>query len=72
MNPDGPDTLGEALPREMVRVRDEVLSVYLGIPEGKVAAMLMKNDLDAAAVALAGGDVTAMLAVYQSLKGWQL
>lgn len=67
------DTLGDALPREMARVRDEVLPLYLqlrGMPNVIVEPqiMMMRKDLDDAAKALAEGDVVAMLRVYQSLK----
>ena len=67
------DTLGDALPREMARVRDEVLPVYRDIgPSGMFAATMMRRDLDLAAKALAEGDVVAMLAIHESLKSWQL
>jgi hypothetical protein len=36
------------------------------------AATMMRMDLDAAAKALAEGDVAEMIRVYESLKGWQL
>lgn len=67
------DTLGDALPREMARVRDKVLPQYLalrGMPNVIVEPQIamMRADLDAAAKALAEGDVIAMLRVYQSLK----
>jgi hypothetical protein len=66
-------TLGEALPEEMTRVRDEVLPVYMAIgPAGVIAATMMRHDLDTAAKALAEGDVIAMLKVYQSLKEYSL
>jgi hypothetical protein len=66
-------TLGEALPREMARVRDEVMPQYLalrGMPGVNVefALSMMRYDLDRAANAMAAGDVVAMLEVYQSLK----
>lgn len=66
------ETLGEALPREMARVRDEVLPVYLTIPTGIFAATMMRNDLDAAAKAMAEGDTVEMLRVYKSLKEYRL
>lgn len=67
------DTLGEALPREMARVRDEVLPAYDSIgPAGRPAALLMRHDLDLAAKALAEGDVAVMIRVYQSLTEWSL
>lgn len=66
-------TLAEALPREMTRVRDEVLPQFIalrGMPNVIVEPqiMMMRADLDAAARALAEGDVVEMLRVYQSLK----
>jgi len=66
-------TLAEALPREMARVRDEVMPQYLalrGMPGVNVefALAMMRADLDRAANAMAAGDVVAMLEVYQSLK----
>lgn len=66
-------TLGEALPREMARVRDEVLPQYIalrGMPNVIVEPQIamMRAYLDAAAKALAEEDVVAMLRVYQSLK----
>lgn len=67
------DTIGDALPREMTRVRDEVLPAYVEIgPAGTFAATMMRRDLDAAQKAMAEGDVVAMLAVYKSLKEWSL
>jgi hypothetical protein len=64
-------TLGEALPLEMARVRDDVMSAYQEIgPAGAFALAGMRADLDAAAKALAEGDVVAMLRVYESLKEW--
>ncbi len=65
-------TLGEALPAEMARVRDEVLPFYTPEVNGQIAAAMMRADLDAAAKAMADGDPVAMLAAYQSLCGWQL
>lgn len=69
---DTPNTLGDALPREMTRVRDEVLPAYLSIPEGIFAATMMRHSLDAAQKALAEGDVVAMLGCYEDLKGYEL
>ena len=70
------DTLGDALPREMARVRDEVLPYYTPEVNGQFAAammrkVMMRKDLDAAAKAMAEGDTIEMLRVYKSLKGWQ-
>ena len=66
---DNPDTLGEAIPREMARVRDEVLPAYLEIGvAGVFASAAIRAGLDDAAKALAEGDVVAMLRIYQALK----
>lgn len=65
------DTLGDALPREMARVRDEVMPAYLEIgPPGAFALMMMRQDLDKAAKAMMEGDVVALLRCYESLKGY--
>lgn len=66
------NSLGDALPREMARVRDQVLPEYLAIPEGIFAATMMRRDLDTAAKAMAEGDVVAMIAAYKELKEWKL
>lgn len=68
-----PRSLGDALPREMARVRDVVMPPYLEIgAPGMFAVTMMRGDLDFAAKALAEGDVVAMLRAYESLKGWKL
>lgn len=66
------DTVGEALPREMARVRDEVLPSYLAIPEGGFAATMMRSSLDAAARAMAEGDLQAMIRCLEDLRGYEL
>lgn len=64
-------SLGFELPKEMKRVRDELLPLYDAIPTGRLAATLMRNDLDRATKALAEGDVVEMIRVYESLKGYK-
>lgn len=65
-------TLGEALPEEMARVRDKVMPAYVAIgAPGAFALTMMRSDLDAAAKALADGNVVAMMRVYESLKGYE-
>jgi hypothetical protein len=67
------DTLGDALPREMARVRDELMPAYREIgPGGFFALTLMKRALDGATQALAEGDVVAMLHWYKELKDFEL
>lgn len=66
------DTLGDALPREMARVRDEVMPPYLEIgAAGAFGLAMMRGSLDAAAKALASGDVVAMLRAYKDLQEYQ-
>ncbi len=62
-------SLGSDLPKEMARVRDEVIPAYLEIgPAGAFAVAWMREALDDAARAMAEGDVVAMLAAYRTLK----
>lgn len=64
-------SLAEALPIEMARVRDKVMPNYLEIGvAGAWALANMRSDLDAAAKAMAAGDVVEMIRVYESLKGY--
>lgn len=66
-------TLGEALPLEMARVRDVVMPPYRDIgPSGVPALMMMRHALDQAAQALAEGDVVAMIHWYRELKDFSL
>lgn len=66
------ESLGEALPAMITRVRDEVLPLYVEIgPAGTFAATMMRASLDLAAKALAEGDVVAMLRCYEDLKGYK-
>lgn len=65
------DTLGDALPREMARVRDQVMPSYIEIgAPGAFALAMMRADLDRAAKAMIEGDLPAMIAAYESLKGY--
>ena len=67
------NTLGDELPRQMARVRDEVLPAYVAIgAPGAFAAAGMRADLDRAAKALAEGDIVEMVRVCKSLRGWTL
>lgn len=64
------DSLGEALPREMTRVRG-LIPIYQSIgPAGGFAIAMMNRSLDDAQRALAEGDVVAMIRVYEDLKGF--
>jgi hypothetical protein len=66
------ETLGDALPREMARVRDEVLPIYLEFPTGIIAATLMRCALDDATRAMAEGDLAGMIVAYERLKEFEL
>ena len=62
------ETLGDALPREIARVR-AILPEYQSIPAGFFAARLIEIDLHAAEKAIAEQDIVAMLTAYEALKG---
>lgn len=65
-------TLGEELPRQMARVRDEVMPAYQAIgPAGAFALGFMRADLDRAAKAMAEGDTVEMLRVCQKLREYE-
>lgn len=67
------ESLGEALPKEMARVRDQVIPAYVEIgPAGGFALTLMRLALDQAAKALAEGDISAMISAYDDLKGFHV
>jgi hypothetical protein len=63
-------SLAEALPAEQARVR-ELKEQYLSIGlAGRPAAFLMEQSLQRADQAVVSGDVIAMLAAYEDLKGY--
>lgn len=65
-------TLGEELPKEMARVRDQLMPTYQQIgPSGTFALAMMRADLDRAARAMAEGDIAEMISAYQSLKDYK-
>lgn len=65
------ESLAEALPREMARVRDDVLPAYLEIGRaGSFAVASMCAALDDAAKAMMDGDVNRMIAAYRELQGF--
>jgi hypothetical protein len=65
------ETLADALPKEMARVRDVLMPQYIAIgPPGAIALAMMRADLDRAAKAMMSGDVVEMLRVYESLKAF--
>lgn len=63
------ETLGDALPKEMARVR-EVLGHYKEIgPVGMFGAAMIEQDLRAADAAVMSGDVVAMIHALENLRG---
>lgn len=67
------ETLGEALPREMARVRDEVMPAYREIGmAGAPALVMMRNRSRPRREGDGQGDVVAMLRTYEELKGYSL
>ena len=63
------ETLADALPKEMARVRD-VLGHYREIgPTGMFGAAMIEQDLRAADRAVMSGDVVAMLRSLKTLQG---
>lgn len=66
-------SIGEALPIEMARVRDQVMPAYIEIgAPGLFALSMMRVDLDRAAKAMAEGDAIEMIRVYEELKGYSV
>lgn len=66
-------TLGHQLPKEMARVRDEVMPAYQEIGmSGYMALEFMKRDLNYAAQAMAEGDLVAMIRAYKVLQEYHV
>jgi hypothetical protein len=60
------------LPKVTARVRDELMPMYQSIgPAGGFALAMMRADLDRATKALAEGDISAMIAAYESLRSYK-
>jgi hypothetical protein len=67
-------TLAEALPKEIERVRNEILPVWEELPPESraVGVLLIKNDLKYAEDMTAEHDTVGMLYAYNRLVGWRL
>ncbi len=62
------ETLADALPKEMARVRT-VLGHYKEIgPPGAFGAMMIEQELSAADKAIMAGDLVAMIRAYNALR----
>ncbi len=67
------ETLGDALPKMMAHVRDEIMPAYQACgAAGAFALAMMCADLDAAARAMVAGDTVEMMRLYQSLASYKL
>lgn len=67
------DTLGDALPRQIAFVRDEVIPAYEEIgPAGAFALGWIRPALATAEKAWASGDVVAMVRAYAEIKDIKL
>ena len=64
------DTLGDALPREIERVQ-ELIKEYESVPNGNIAASLMKADIKRANEAMISGDIVGMVSAYSALKDYK-
>jgi len=66
------ETLGDALPKEMARVRDVLMPMYQAVgPAGGFALAMMRASLGRATKALAQGDLPTMIAAYEELKSFK-
>lgn len=65
------DTLAAALPREMTRVAG-LVPIYEAVPNGHLAASLMRASLARAQAAIDAWDVVAMLRAHADLQGYSL
>ena len=65
------ETLGDALPKEIKRVRDELIPLYKSIgPSGMFGVTMMEKDIEIAERAILEGDTVTMLRCHESLKGY--
>jgi len=68
MNMETIETLADALPKEMARVRKILVSYKEIGPAGMVGAVFIEQDLRNADAAVMSGDVVAMLQALHTLK----
>ena len=70
MSESKPDTVGDALPREIARVRDEVIPAYMAIgAPGMFVLPMIRAALDKASRAMIEGDVVAAVRSLIELRG---
>ena len=66
-----PQNLMDGLLSEMNRVR-EIKAEYDKIPEGGIAAAMMRMSIESAEKAISNGDTIQMLACYEDLKAYEM
>ncbi|EFO30149.1 conserved hypothetical protein [Roseibium sp. TrichSKD4] len=67
------NTLGDALPAKMKEIREVFIPAYQEIgPAGAFAIAMMNAALTRAEIAMAEGDVVAMLATHEELSEFKL
>lgn len=67
------ETLADALPKEMARIRDVVMPAHRGIgPASGFAIAFMKRDLELATKAIAEGDTWGMITALKALREYKL
>jgi hypothetical protein len=62
-------SLADALPLEIERVQ-KIISIYMDIPMGHLAASMMKVSIKQAHKSMMEGDIVGMLRAYDDLKGY--
>lgn len=67
------ETLGDALPKEIARVRDQVMPRYIVIGEsGEPALVMMRAAMDRAMKATAKQDAVEMMIALQDLREFKV
>lgn len=62
-------SLADALPLEIERVQ-ELISIYMSVPMGHLAASMMKASIKQAHQSMMEGDLVGMLRACDDLKGY--
>lgn len=66
------ETVGDALPKEIARVRDIVMPAYIAIGDsGKPALAMMRAAMDRASKAMISQDTVEMIIALQDLQGFK-
>jgi hypothetical protein len=62
-------SLADALPLEIERVQ-ALISIYMSVPMGHIAASMMKASIKQAQQSIMEGDLVGVLLAYEDLKGY--